>query len=95
MVDRRRHHRYAASGPAAVTVLREVDIEAASETRLIVISGDPAAVGSPARIRVAAAAHPPVTLRARVMRCSTVSSDDVRRFRVTYAVLGVEEAARA
>lgn len=94
MVDRRRHHRYAASGPAAVTVLREVDIEAASETRLIVLSGAPAAVGSPVRIRVGAPSRQPVTLRARVMRCSAVSADVVRRFRVTYAVLGVDEVAR-
>jgi hypothetical protein len=92
-MDRRRHHRYAASGPVQVLVLREVEIESGSAAMLTVLTSTPSAAGAEAAVRVTGPDRAHVTLRARVTSCHPAFVDGRRRFRVVYAVLARESRA--
>lgn len=75
-------------------VLRDVDIESASATALIVLAATATAAGREAAVRLTAAGRQ-VTLRIRATHCHPVLVDGRRRFRIVYAVLGPEDRATA
>ena len=87
-LDRRRHHRYAASSRAEVLVLRDLDIESVNASALTVVSGAPVVPGSEATVRLTGSAQQHVTLHVRATHCHPVLIEGRRRFRVTYAVVG-------
>jgi hypothetical protein len=89
-LDRRRHHRYAASARAEVQVLRDVEIESASPSLLSVLTDMPTAAGLDAAIRVTGSDQVQVTLRVKATHCHPVIIAGRRRFRVIYSVLGSE-----
>jgi hypothetical protein len=94
-LDRRRHHRYAASARAEVQILRDVDIESISAAALAVLTDTPTAAGVDASVRVTSGNQAQVTLRVRAMSCQHVVVGGRRRYRVIYAVLSAEDCAAA